>query len=588
MRKNYLFAGLVTLGLVGLATWVTWGSAQPTPIIEPINPMSDDPAPVREPGYGKPGKVGSGVTEPIPVKPAPKLKPMDTESADPPIVIDPFEIPANPKIAPAPGKLPIEPVKAPETPIKVETYVEQPLARPVDLPAAAAQPCVSLEWVGPAAVKLGVPTDYQLVVRNTGTIAVQKVIVQVRVPSGVNVVSAEPKAEVDAGILVWELGTFAARHENRIRLKLSSPQRGDVACQAWVTFTGSAALHMKVRDPQLAVKVKPPERALIGDPANLVLTVSNPGDHPAEHVRITANIPEGLECLRGSKFTFEMGALAAGESRNVTVPCLARNPGKHQCDFGAVADGGLQAADSAAVTVVQPRLDVAIAGPKLRYLDRRGTFAVKVTNPGDLPATNVFLTEIVPPGFKFVAADAGGQFDGAAGSVKWFIGEIGPGESKEVKVDLLAITAGEFTHKATASASRGMKADHELRTTVEGLSAIMMEVVDIEDPVEVGGDTAYEIRVTNTGSKAETNVKLICTLPAQMKLKSVKGPAKYEVVGKDVVFQPLERLAPRADVVYMVTVTAVQKGDARFKAALTTASLVEPVVKVEPTKVYGD
>src|SRR5262249_52362117 len=158
----------------------------------------------------------------------------------------------------------------------------------------------------------------------------------------------------------------------------------------------------------------------IGDPANLVLTVSNPGDHPAEHVRITANIPEGLECLRGSKFTFEMGALAPGESRNVTVPCMARNPGKHQCDFGAVAGGRLQAGDSARVMVVQPRLGVAIGGPKQRYLDRRGSFAIQVTNPGVLPATNVFLPEIVQPGFKFVAADAGGQFDGAAGSVKWF------------------------------------------------------------------------------------------------------------------------------------------------------------------------
>ena len=133
-----------------------------------------------------------------------------------------------------------------------------------------------------------------------------------------------------------------------------------------------------------------------------------------------------------------------------------------------------------------------------------------------------------------------------------------------------------------------MKAEQEVKTIVEGLAAILMELVDTEDPVEVGSDTAYEIKVTNTGSKAETDVRLICTVPAQMKIKAVHGPVKYDVVGNDIVFQPLPQLTPKTDAVYKVTVTAVQKGDARFKAALTTTDLVEPVVKVEPTKVYAE
>ena len=195
---------------------------------------------------------------------------------------------------------------------------------------------------------------------------------------------------------------------------------------------------------------------------------------------------------------------------------------------------------------------------------------------------------MIPTGFKFVQADNGGQFDDASRSIKWFVGELGPGQVKEVKCELMAITAGEFVHKAMANAARGMKAEQELKTAVEGLSAILMEVVDTEDPVEVGGDTAYEIKITNTGTKAETDVNLVCTIPPQLKLKSIQAPVKYDVVGNDIVFQSLPRLSPRADVVFKINVTAVVKGDARFKASLTTASLVEPVVKVEPTKVYAD
>ena len=83
-----------------------------------------------------------------------------------------------------------------------------------------------------------------------------------------------------------------------------------------------------------------------------------------------------------------------------------------------------------------------MVGPKMRYLDKKAVYTLKVTNPGDAPAANVFLTEVVPPGFKFVHADSGGQHDEATRSVKWFVGELGPGQSKEVKCEAAGDGAG--------------------------------------------------------------------------------------------------------------------------------------------------
>jgi uncharacterized repeat protein (TIGR01451 family) len=600
MRKGYGLAALGVLGAVALAGWVTLGSAQPGDptdegkpvgklstkvIVEPI--LAEDAAPDALPrGDDLPG------TPLLPVRRSNSAPPADP--VVPPLVNDPYELPTRP--VPTPGR----PVRDPEPAEREDVPLGRPLpvtfpgrppqtvGEPSAAPAPGGRPSVSLEWDGPSAVKLGTPTEYALNVKNTSTAPVQKLVIQVRVPNGVTVAGSEPKAETEGGVLVWELGALAAGHERRLALKLVAPQRGDVTCQAWVTFTGTASVTMRVRDPKLVVKVRAPEKVLLGDPANVVLTVSNPGDHPAEHVRITAMLPEGLECVRGPKLNFDLGTLGAGENRTLTVPCTARAAGPLKCEISGEADGGLKSGDVVSLSVVQPRLDLAVAGPKLRYLDRRGTYTVKITNPGEVPATNVFVTERVPAGFKFVAADSGGQFDGPTSAVKWFLGELGAGESKEVKFELMAAAPGEFTHSVSVHAARGMKAEQTLKTVVEGLSAILMEVVDVDDPVEVGSETAYEIKVTNTGSKAETDLKLTCTLPPQVKLKAVQGPVKYEVAGNEVIFQSLARLAPRADVVYKVTVTAVQKGDARFKASLTTATLVEPVVKVEPTKVYAE
>lgn len=613
MRKGHVVIGLTVLGFLGLAGWATLGTAQPgynpipnrplvpKPIVEAVPPVKEAVPPMKvedPPVIRLPDSASTPVGKPSP-------------EVAPPAIVDPYEVQSQPmRLNPEAIKVPEAPVKTNESPMKVlepvtktdpplvEVKIEDSAAKPLVIPAentmrpegsvSATQPAVSLEWSGPGTVKVGAPNDYVVTVRNTAATPVQKVVVQVRLPANVAIAATEPKAENNDNVLMWDLGNLLAKQERKLLLKLSAPQRGDVSCQAWVTFTGSSVMKVQVREPKLAVKVQAPERVLISDPANIVMTVSNPGDHPADKVKIAALLGEGLESIKGNMLNYEIGTLAAGESRTITVPCVTKSAGAQKCDIFVEAEGGLKAGDTATTNVIQPRLDLVVAGPKLRYLDRKAAYGLKITNPGDAAASNVFITQVVPSGFKFVQADSGGQYDEANRSIKWFIGELAPTQSKEVKCELMAIATGDFTHKVMAHASRGMKSEQEIKTAVEGLSAILMEVIDIEDPIEVGGETAYEIRITNTGSKAEDDVKLICTIPPQMKLKNVSGPVKYEVVGNEVVFQALPQLSPRADAVFKITMTAAAKGDARFKASLTTASLVDPVIKVEPTKVYAE
>jgi hypothetical protein len=117
-----------------------------------------------------------------------------------------------------------------------------------------------------------------------------------------------------------------------------------------------------------------------------------------------------------------------------------------------------------------------------------------------------------------------------------------------------------------------------------------MELVDLDDPVEIGADTAYEIRVTNTGSKTETNLQLICTIPDKMEFRGAQGAGgtHFRLQGKELIFEPLPRLAPRADALFRVNVRGVAAGDLRFRARITADGLSDPVLKEESTKVYGD
>jgi uncharacterized repeat protein (TIGR01451 family) len=482
-------------------------------------------------------------------------------------------------------------VRTPTQPL-VDDKALEPSITP-DNPTGRQEPAVSVEWIGPGASKVGQSGDYTVVVHNTCNIPVQQVVVRVRVPAGMSVGATEPKAASEGNVLVWEIGTLMPKNEKQLGVKLTATDKGDLMPQASVTFTGSSVYRIKVREPKLTVKAAAAEKVLVGDAATITLTVTNPGDGSADQVRIHALLSDGLEHARGNKVDFEIGNLAAGESRSVQLICGTRAGGTQKCEVSADAEAGLKAQDTCDVNVTMPKLDLAISGPGLKYLERKAIYTLKVHNPGDAAATNVTVGDVVPAGFKVLAASDGGRHDFSTRTVSWFLGEIAPGQTKEVKVEVQAINPGEFVHKASAIGARGLHAESMCKTAVEGLSALLIELVDTEDPIEVGGDTAYEIRITNTGSKEESDIKLIATVPEKMAFKGVQGSgthgqARYREEGKLVVFEPIDKLAPKADATFRINVKALEAGTVRFKLQVTSASMTEPVVKMEPTTIYSD
>ena len=123
---------------------------------------------------------------------------------------------------------------------------------------------------------------------------------------------------------------------------------------------------------------------------------------------------------------------------------------------------------------------------------------------------------------------------------------------------------------------------------VEGIAAVLFQVADSVDPIEVGGETTYEVHVVNQGSKAASNVQLTAVLPAEMQPLAADGPTRHAVQGNSVVFEGLARLAPKADTTYHVRVKGVRAGDLRVQFKLKTDEMQSPVTKEESTQVYAD
>lgn len=466
------------------------------------------------------------------------------------------------------------------------------------------EPAVRLEWTAPAELRVNRPAAYTLTVTNTSPQPVLKVCVQVLVPDGVVASDTAPAAGNTArGVLSWTFDALKAGESRPLKMAFKAPNRGELNAQAWVTFTGTSAVTVLVKEPKLEAFIRAPESVAIGDRIPLTYGVRNPGDDAAERVVIRA-APVGVVGLVNVFSNVPPGGtgdhLPPGKDISTEVIETADRPGVIEYQVTATGADGLKSVARAQVKVLAPKLEVKVSGPAEVGIAKTATYVVTVTNTGDLTAENVTLVTDLPDHFNPALTD-----DPA---VPWDAGGIlapglalKPGESRKLTVAGTAMKPGEAAIKAAASEKRGAKAAGECRTVVKGIPGIRMEVVDSVDPVKTADETVYEIKVTNTGTATDRNLTLACELPPGMTLVSASGPVEHELIrdilpaakGRDlqpgaVRFAPVRELGPKTEVVFKVKVKAATAGNARFKATLTSDHLTTPVTKEESTTVYGD
>jgi uncharacterized repeat protein (TIGR01451 family) len=143
-----------------------------------------------------------------------------------------------------------------------------------------------------------------------------------------------------------------------------------------------------------------------------------------------------------------------------------------------------------------------------------------------------------------------------------------------------------LTNIATATAYCSEAVSASAKTLVTGISAVSLEVVDVDDPVRIGTRTTYAISVTNQGSAAATNIRIVCMLEDNVRYVSSSGATAGSIEGQMVKFLPLSSLAPKVKADWYVVVAAVKPGDVRFKVVMNADQLTRPVEETEATHLY--
>ncbi|MCE9607857.1 MAG: DUF11 domain-containing protein [Planctomycetia bacterium] len=450
-------------------------------------------------------------------------------------------------------------------------------------------PTLTIEKIAPQEIQVGKPALFEIVVRNVGGATAGDVEIRDLVPQGTQLKSSNPTAaRGPAGELIWLLGAMKPGDEAKVQMELLPTTEGEIGSVATVRFAAAASVRTLCTKPELVVEVQMPRTVLAGDDVPVRIRVSNPGTGIATGIFLTEVVPAGMEHTAGGELEYEVGNLQPNESRELELTLRAVKQGSVVNIIQGEGDGTLRSETKTPIEIVAPALTLSIEGPKRRYLDRQATYTVSLANPGTAAAKEVELATFLPKGMQFVDADNHGEYDAATHSVRWLLEELPAKEKGSVSVTALPIEPGQQLLRAETTAARGVSAKQEEAIMIEGAASINFQVVDTADPIEVGGDTTYEIVVANQGSKEATNVQLTIALPEGMKALDADGPARFNIAARQVTFQPLAKLAPKQETTFRVRVQCVAAGDHRCHVQLTSDDMKTPVTKEEGTRVYAD
>jgi uncharacterized repeat protein (TIGR01451 family) len=236
------------------------------------------------------------------------------------------------------------------------------------------------------------------------------------------------------------------------------------------------------------------------------------------------------------------------------------------------------------MTVGQPVLTISQTIPERHYLGRPLTYDITITNKGDGPAKNTVIENTIPSAVTSIKATTGAKLSGSR--LFWQLGTIAPGASRNVRVSYMPTKADTLAITTSVTAYCTDAVTASAKTMVAGIPGVLLEVGDVDDPVQVNGRTTYVITVTNQGSAASTNIRITCTLEDSERYVSSSGPTAGTLEGNAVNFASLATLGPRSKATWNVVVTAVKAGDIRFKVTMNTDQLTRPVEETEATHLY--
>ncbi|MGE0609875.1 MAG: hypothetical protein AB7O62_22480 [Pirellulales bacterium] len=508
----------------------------------------------------------------------------------------------------------------------------QPQADPLfsgpSQPAAAGAPALRIRATAPADAAVGALMALRIEVTNVGGSPAKDVVVTHQIPASLSFVGSQPGPEdPQATTLKWRLDELPAGRSTTIDANLRVEQAGQIqqcpSATAADGVTASNCVTTNVASPSVQLRVNGPKEAVVGDNVTFEITAENSGNLPATDLKVIARFDDGLTHASGEQALLnDIDPLSPGQSRTIGITFEVTRTGTLCNEVELTGAGGLRETAQGCILAVkrgtapvrpstpstpanprppaavpveptgEPSVKVSLQGPVSAFVGGIAEFFVDVTNNGTVPLTNVNIATAFDRALVPTKADAGHTVD-ATGRLFWNYPSIQPGKALRLRVqcrgeEQIARACGLATVTCNEKVSDESESCVRLEMPRTELSVV---VRDFNDPIDLGKEQAYEIKVTNLGPAIDRQVVVSFTVPQGMTLVPLgtMGPEGFRqfvaINPPNYRFVPLPELAPNKSEVWVVRVQADKPGDVVFKARVDSRGSEQPIDAEQKTTI---
>jgi uncharacterized repeat protein (TIGR01451 family) len=335
-------------------------------------------------------------------------------------------------------------------------------------------------------------------------------------------------------------------------------------------------VHTGVQQPSVEVSWVGTDTFNIGQECQCSLIVKNTGDSLVRSVTVEAAIPAGLRVVSATPAPqpdtsrWAVGDLQPGQTQTVELVMIPVKRGSIALNAFVRFTGY----STSVIEVQEPVLRVAVQGPDTVTVGEHAGYMVRVENPGTGTVHNVVIEARIPEGLQ--------HRSGAAPRIH--VGTLNPGESRQARLNLMAVEGGERLLAVRAEAEGGLS--DEAGTQISVAKPSLNVAISGPETTSAGEPTDYEVTVTNTGNIPSINVRANYRLPENAQfLRADRGGVHHKA--DRLIDWFVGTIQPGESASYRVTLEANTPGTALHRAGVvsehTTVTLVSHTTTVQET-----
>ena len=431
--------------------------------------------------------------------------------------------------------------------------------------ASSESPGVRVVTEGPSEIMIRELTQYEVRVENRGSFDATGIVVRSSLPAwaevqghNASIGTIKPIDQSGQAQLQWTIDKLPAGVVERLFVRVKAVKAGtfDVATD-WTLMPQKHVAKITVREPKLAIVIDGPEEIVYGRSEKYRVRVMNPGDGDASNVVFTLS-PESK-----SPQSQKIGSIPAGKEAQFEIELTARELGELKIGGIAVADREVKSEANKSIRIAAANVEAELTGPPLKYQNSEATYHLLVTNTGKAVCESLNAELRLPMGVKYISGIDQATVQGDL--LTWKIDALQPGAIREYDLVCKMDRTGEMVLSFNCNGSAAGRASVSINTLVEAIADLVLTVSDPAAPAPVNSDVTYEVTITNRGSKAAEDVRVVAQFSHGIEPVRVEGHTGELLTGQ-AMFNPIARIEPGTTVRLKVMAKADRAGDHRFRA----------------------